>query len=156
MVILLAAAAPAGGEPGHAASGPNAAVGQDPRTTVWAGVYSEEQAGRGEQVYRRRCRKCHRSDLSGDGALQGDGSEVVPSLVGISFELRWDAATVADLFLTISRAMPWDAPGSVSPQQNIDVASYLLKMNGVPSGDAELPPETERLDQIRITVQPPG
>ncbi len=131
-------------------------AGREPALTVWEGVYNREQADRGEQVYRRRCRKCHRGDLSGDGALQGDGSEVVPSLVGISFELRWDAATVADLFLTVSRAMPWDAPGSVNPQQNIDVVSYLLKMNAIPAGNAELPAETGRLDQIRITAQPPG
>ena len=133
-----------------------AAADQPAALTVWSGVYNAEQADRGEQVYRRRCRKCHRGDLSGDGALQGDGSEVVPSLVGVSFEQRWDAATVADLFLTVSRAMPWDAPGSVSPQQNIDVVSYLLKRNGMPPGASELPAEARRLDRIRITAQPPG
>lgn len=124
--------------------------------TVWEGVYSAEQAARGGEVYRQRCRKCHRRDLSGDGALQGDGSEVVPSLVGFSFEQRWDGVTVADMFLTVSRAMPWDAPGTVSPQQNIDVVSYLLEMNGIPAGAAELPADTERLDRIGITAQPPG
>ena len=135
----------------------SAAGGADraPTVSVWSGVYSDEQAGRGEQIYRRRCRKCHRGDLSGDGALQGDGSEVVPSLVGVSFEQRWDAETVVDLFLTVSRAMPWDAPGTVGPQQNIDVVSYLLQMNGIPAGAAELPAEAGRLDRIRITAQPP-
>ena len=135
---------------------PRTSAAQAPETTVWTGAYTEEQATRGEQIYQRRCRKCHRNDLSGDGALQGDGSEVVPSLVGVSFELRWDTASVADLFLTVSRAMPWDAPGTVSPRENIDVVGYLLKMNGIPSGDAELPSETEQLDRIRITAQPPG
>ena len=52
--------------------------------------------------------------------------------------------------------MPWDAPGSVSPQQNIDVVSYLLKRNGMPPGASELPAEARRLDRIRITAQPPG
>ena len=47
-------------------------------TTVWRGVYTEEQAAHGEATYRRRCAKCHRTNLRGDGALQGDGSEVVP------------------------------------------------------------------------------
>ena len=76
--------------------------------------------------------------------------------MGVSFELRWDTASVADLFLTVSRAMPWDAPGTVSPQENIDVVGYLLKMNGIPSGATDLPTETEQLDRIRITAQPPG
>lgn len=156
LVSLVAVSWAVGGDPGHAVSGPSPRAVQDLATTVWAGVYSEEQAARGEQVYRRRCRKCHRRDLSGDGALQGDGSEVVPSLVGFSFEQRWDGVTVADMFLTVSRAMPWDAPGTVSPQQNIDVVSYLLEMNGIPAGAAELPADTERLDRIGITAQPPG
>ena len=125
-------------------------------TTVWAGVYSAEQARRGEQIYRRRCMKCHRDDLSGDGAFQGDGSEVVPTLVDVSFDIRWTELTVAELFLTISRAMPWDAPGTVKPQDNIDVVSYLLEMNGIPSGETELPPETDSLDRIRITAEPAG
>ena len=125
-------------------------AGRELALTVWEGVYSAEQAARGGEVYRQRCRKCHRRDLSGDGALQGDGSEVVPSLLGFSFEQRWDGATVADMFLTVSRAMPWDAPGTVSPQQNIDVVSYLLEMNGIPAGAAELPADTERLDRIGI------
>jgi hypothetical protein len=76
--------------------------------------------------------------------------------VGFSFEQRWDGATVAGMFLTVSRAMPWDAPGTVSPQQNIDVVSYLLKMNGIPAGAAELPADTERLDRIGVTAQPSG
>ena len=129
---------------------------QSPETSVWTGVYTEEQAIRGEQIYGRRCRKCHRRNLSGDGALQGDGSEVVPSLVGLSFEFRWDRATLADLFLTVSRAMPWDAPGTLSPQDNVDVVSYLLKMNGIPPGDSEAPTDTKQLGQIRVTTQPPG
>ena len=125
-------------------------------TTVWAGVYSAEQARRGERIYQRRCKKCHRDDLSGDGAFQGDGSEVVPILVDVSFDDRWTELTVAELFMTISRAMPWDAPGTVKPQDNIDVVSYLLKMNGIPSGQTDLPPEADALDRIRITPEPPG
>ena len=123
--------------------------------TVWGGAYTEEQATRGQATYRRRCAKCHRTDLSGDGAFQGEGSEVVPTLVDLSFYLRWNDRTVADLFLTISRAMPWDAPGTLNRQANIDVVSYLLKMNGIPPGETELPTETEKLAEILITAKPP-
>lgn len=125
-------------------------------TTVWRGVYTEEQAARGEATYRRRCAKCHRTNLRGDGALQGDGSEVVPSLLDLSFFLRWNERTIADMFLAISNAMPWDAPGTLRPQANIDVVSYVLKMNGIPSGETELPTETDKLAQILITLKPLG
>lgn len=132
----------------------NNAAAQEATTTVLQGVYTAEQATRGRKSYERRCEKCHRADLSGDGALQGDGSEVVPILVGQSFALRWDGLTIADLFLTISNAMPWDAPGTLDPQANIDVVSYLLEKNDIPSGKAELPADTEKLASILITAKP--
>jgi S-disulfanyl-L-cysteine oxidoreductase SoxD len=130
------------------------AVAQGTDTTVWQGVYTAEQAERGRKSYERRCEKCHRADLSGDGALQGDGSEVVPVLVGASFATRWNGLTVADLFLAISNAMPWDAPGTVSPEANIAIVSYLLEKNQIPSGEAALPADTEKLAKILITSKP--
>ena len=163
LVLVMAPGTMGTGDPGFATGATHAAqasaggpTAQRAETTVWERVYSEQQATRGQHVYQQRCLKCHRADLSGDGALQGEGSEVVPTLVGLSFDLRWYELTVADIFLTISRAMPWDAPGTVSPQDNIDVVSYLLKMNAIPSGETELPTETEQLDHIRVTAKPPS
>lgn len=122
--------------------------------TVWDGVYTTEQAIRGERIYERRCMKCHRSDLSGDGALQGQLGEIVPALVGESFAGRWNDMTVGDMFDTIGRTMPWDAPGTLIPQANVDVVSYLLKMNDIPAGESELVSDTEKLQQIAITAKP--
>jgi cytochrome c len=137
------------------ASATLAATGAQPATsTVWDGVYTEPQAARGERLYRQRCTKCHRNDLSGDGALQGQLGEIVPSLVGTSFSSRWTDETVGDMSLTIGRTMPWDAPGTLTRQANVDIVSYLLKMNGIPAGASELPIENEKLQQILITSKP--
>jgi len=136
------------------ACGTFAAGAQPVVTTVWDGVYTEEQATRGERTYRQRCTKCHRNDLSGDGALQGQLGEIVASLVGTSFSSRWNDMTVGDMSLTIGRTMPWDAPGTLTPQSNVDVVSYLLKMNGIPAGKSELPIETGKLQQILISAKP--
>ena len=84
------------------------------------------------------------------------GARSCPSLLDLSFFLRWNERTIADMFLAISNAMPWDAPGTLRPQANIDVVSYVLKMNGIPSGETELPTETDKLAQILITVKPLG
>ena len=127
--------------------------GQETRT-VWDGVYTAEQATRGERFYRQRCTKCHRNDLSGDGALQGQLGEIVPSLVGTSFSSRWTDMTVGDMSLTIGRTMPWDAPGTLTPQANVDIVSYLLKKNDIPAGTTELPVETGKLHEILITPKP--
>lgn len=136
------------------ACGVLAAGAQPAITTVWEGAYTDEQAVRGERIYRQRCMKCHRSDLSGDGALQGQFGEIAPSLVGESFSSRWRDVTVGEMSLTIGRTMPWDAPGSLTRQANADVVSYLLKMNGIPAGQSELPPEIEKLERILITRKP--
>jgi cytochrome c len=136
------------------ACGMFAAAAQPGVSTVWDGVYTPEQATRGERFYRQRCTKCHRNDLSGDGALQGQLGEIVPSLVGISFSSRWNDMTVGDMSLTIGRTMPWDAPGTLTRQANVDIVSYLLKMNDIPAGTTELPVETAKLHQILITPKP--
>src|SRR5438105_1062016 len=136
------------------ACGMFAAGAQPVVSTVWDGVYTEEQATRGERIYRQRCTKCHHNDLSGDGALQGQLGEIVPSLVGTSFSSRWNDMTVGDMSLTIGRSMPWDAPGTLTRQTNVDVVSYLLKMNDIPAGKSELSIETEKLQRILITAKP--
>ena len=126
---------------------------QDATQTVWDGVYTEEQAARGSVIYRQACRKCHFADLSGAGDPGATPGEVAPGLVGFSFSSRWNELTVAELFLAIARGMPSDRPGTLKPQATADVTSYVLKRNEFPAGNAELPPEPERLELILITNQ---
>jgi mono/diheme cytochrome c family protein len=49
--------------------------------TVWDGVFTAEQATRGEGAYERECATCHLADLLGDG--------IAPALVGAAFDFRW-------------------------------------------------------------------
>src|SRR5258708_27979977 len=44
--------------------------------SVWDGVYTEEQATRGEEIYRKECASCHGDTLAGGGGgapLNGGG-----------------------------------------------------------------------------------
>ena len=50
--------------------------------SVAAGVYSAEQAARGEQLYRAQCGDCH------GGMMEG---AIGPPLVGESFLANWSA-----------------------------------------------------------------
>jgi hypothetical protein len=68
-------------------AGASAQVG---KKTVWDGVYTSEQANRGEETYDARCTGCHRDDLSGGG----DGAAV---LRGADFFARWNDKTVGAL-----------------------------------------------------------
>src|SRR5450432_1976055 len=86
--------------------------------TAKEGVYTKEQAGRGQAVYREECAKCHAENLTG-----GDGS---PELTGPDFLKRWDGKTVGDLFEFVRKTMPTDDPGHLSMRQYSDLAAFLL------------------------------
>ena len=85
----------------------SAAVGAQEKT-VWDGVYTEEQAVRGETTYEQECATCHLADLLGDG--------IAPALTGAAFDFRWSDLSVGDMFVAIRATMPQGAPASLSPQ----------------------------------------
>ena len=114
---------------------------QAPRS-LWDGVYTQEQAKRGESAYVERCARCHGADLS-----SGDS---VPPLVGAQFLSTWNTKTVGDLFDRIRTTMPVDKPGSIGRQQGSDIVAYVLSVNKFPSGNTELGTQTELLKQIQF------
>ena len=119
-----------------------AAQGAAPTTrTVWAGVYTEEQAGRGKAVYDATCSSCHGPEL---GGLDG------PAQAGNDFLRNRLEDDLNSLYDKIHRRMPGDAPGSLSPRETVDVVSYLLRMNEFPAGAQELTPDERTLSAIRV------
>src|SRR5437870_47911 len=94
--------------------------------TVWDGVFSEAQALRGGPVYDEKCSGCHEKDLSGTG-MAGE-------LAGPAFRRNYDGMTVADLYSRIRETMPADGPNTLTPQQYIDIVSYILLKNDFPPG----------------------
>jgi hypothetical protein len=50
--------------------------------------------------------------------------------------------------------MPKNDPGSLAPEDVADVMAYLLKMNQMPVGSAELPPDADSLKKFRIETKP--
>lgn len=116
-------------------------------SSVWNGVYTEEQATRGEAAYLESCGGCHGAQL--------EGADMTPPLVGGVFGSNWNDLTVGDLFERIRITMPLDRPGKLTRQQTADVIALMLKANAWPSGQAELPTETAPLKQIKISSSKP-
>ncbi|HYR45030.1 MAG TPA: cytochrome c [Terriglobia bacterium] len=116
------------------------ALPQDTQRTVWDGVYTGEQAQRGEKVYVEACSNCHGRTL--------EGADMTPALTGGGFMSNWDGLTVGDLFDRIRISMPADRPGSLSRQEDVDVIAYILRFNQFPGGKEELPREVLALKQI--------
>jgi len=116
--------------------------------SAWTGVYTDAQADRGEREYGRTCSHCH--GLS----LEGDGSREIPALVLDSFMRHWRGRPVQALFDTLMRSMPADDRGSMTPRMTADMIAYLLRANGAPAGDAQLPSDREALAALLFDEKP--
>lgn len=110
--------------------------------SVWDGVYTSEQAQRGEALYTRQCARCHGAQLT--------GGEAAPPLAGGEFLANWNGLTVGDLFERVRVSMPADRPGQLTRDQNADILAHILRANQFPPGKSELVQQTEVLKQIRI------
>ena len=117
-------------------------------SSVSSGVYTDEQAKRGEAVANKLCTSCHGPELS--------GGEAGPALVGLEFIGNWNNLTVADFYDRVHATMPADAPGTLTPQQTSDVSAYVFKLNKYPAGATELPTDLAALKGIKIEGAQPG
>ena len=121
---------------------------QDATKTILEGVYTLDQARRGERIYRQQCSVCHRDNLLGNTV---DGG---PPLRGLPFTTRWQSLSLETLLATVEELMPVEAPGSLSRQEYVDVLTFVLWANDVPSGDTELPTGSAALQQIMMRFEP--
>jgi hypothetical protein len=112
--------------------GPAAAQGGSARSTL-DGVYTEEQAQRGEQLKLSLCDECHYDE---------DFTDILMT--------SWAEAPANALYEVISTQMPEDNPGSLAPGQYADVLAYIFKMNGMPPGSTALEPTDDALRNIII------
>jgi cytochrome c5 len=123
-----------------------AATSQDPPASqsVWDGVYTDDQARRGEAHYARSCESCHGADLSGNPV------DEIPALAWDAFLLHWNDKSIKDLYDAIKRSMPQDKPGSLNARAYVDVIAYVLQVNKFPSGARELGLNPDTLANIVI------
>lgn len=118
-----------------------------PKTT-WEGVFTEEQAKRGEKLFSEVCSACHADDLSGGG--------LAPPLVGSEFGSHWNDLDLAQLFDFVSQTMPQNNPGSLKPEEAADLLAFLLSKGTAPAGQSELPTQAEALKTIKYLSKKPG
>lgn len=106
------------------------------RKTVRDPVYTTAQAERGKQVYEANCVTCHLADLDGS-ANPTAGARGAP-LAGTRFVQDFGESKVSALFNKMKRDMPSGRPGTLTDQEYLDVATYVLQKNNFPAGTAEL------------------
>ena len=116
-------------------------------SSIWDGVYTDTQAGRGELGFSAHCASCHGANLGGTGEA--------PALAGPQFLSDFDGLSAGDLFDRIRTTMPQDNPGSLTRDQLADILAFLLKENGLPSGAKELDRRSEYLKAIGFSATKP-
>jgi mono/diheme cytochrome c family protein len=97
--------------------------------SVAAGVYSAAQVARVQALYKEQCASCHGEALEGT---------IGPPMAGDVFLAAWSGRSVAELVDKIHKTMPFNLPGSLSRQQSIDLAAYILQFSKFPAGQTEL------------------
>lgn len=110
------------------------------RKTVREAVYTEAQAERGKKVYETNCVTCHLPDL--DGSANPDAGARGAPLVGSRFVQDFGESKVSALFNKMKRDMPSGRPSTLTDQEYLDAASYVLQRNRFPAGATELTEET--------------
>ena len=97
-------------------------------------MFTDAQAARGKDIYVGTCRECH----------------TPASHTGVVFKNSWGGKLLSDLLAYMQEKMPKNNPGSLSGEEYADVTAYILMLNGLPSGDTELPSDPNAAKRIRI------
>jgi mono/diheme cytochrome c family protein len=92
-------------------------------------IYTAAQEESGARKFATYCAACHGAQLQG---LQG------PALKGPNFASVKSAFAVNDIFAIVSQNMPASAPGSLKPDDYVDIMAFLLNQNGYPAGSTAL------------------
>src|SRR5438046_4141863 len=109
---------------------------------IWDGVYTSAQAARGKAPFERSCARCHNIELA--------GSQRGPALKGGAFWSKYENDNLATLYMFIRDNMPQDGPSLVTDELKADVLAYIMSMNGMPAGSAELKADVRALEDIKV------
>lgn len=93
--------------------------------------FTAEQARAGQPVFQANCATCHGADLS--------GGPYAPPLAGRGFADGWSKRSVRDLIESI-RTMPPTNPRMFDDDARLNLAAYILQVNGMAAGPARLMP----------------
>lgn len=114
------------------------AAAQTAARTTKSGVYSREQAIRGQDVFLGMCKNCHTTEF-----------HTTPA-----FTTKWNGKALSELLQYLRDQMPKNEPGSLTAEEYADVLAYLLRLNRMPAGDADLPADADAVKTIRIDLKP--
>ena len=99
-------------------------------------AYTAQQSNQGKAAYESKCASCHGSSL--------DNGEFGPPLKGEDFLSRWGGKRVDELYNYISDRMPTNQPGSLTPDEYLNIVAYMLSQSRIPAGSQALTAEAQK------------
>ena len=121
--------------------------------SIRGGVFTAEQARRGQIAYTGPCDRCHGYLL--DGAPDDPDMLPAPPVAGPKFLRKWNGRSLAALFEYLRLTMPANNPGYLGDAEVADIVAYMLEASGLPAGPAPLPPDAAALADVVIVSQAP-
>ena len=110
------------------------------QTALVSPTFTAGQAASGRALYDQQCASCHGSSL--------DNGEFGPPLSGEEFLQSWGNRPLSEVFDLVINTMPLAAPGSLSPEQAVNLLAYVLQRNAVAISDRPLPSSAEGLGRM--------
>ena len=113
---------------------------------TWSGIYTKDQAAKGEMLYIDQCASCHGPDGAGADA---------PTVAGGEFASNWDGLNVGQLFDRVRDTMPQDDPQTLSREDTAALLAFMFVKNGFPPGEVPLPGDGDSLFRIKYLANKP-
>jgi quinoprotein glucose dehydrogenase len=117
-------------------------------SSIRDGVFTAEQARRGQAAYTGPCDRCHGFKL--DGAPDDPDMLPAPPVAGPKFLRKWNGRTLAALVEYLRATMPANNPGYLTDAELVDIVAYMLSSSGLPAGAEPLQAERDALASVVI------
>ena len=111
------------------------------------GLYTADQAHRGETTYKAQCTSCHGEALDGVGPY--------PPLSGNDFLTKYAGQPSLNLYNMIQKLMPATSPGTLTRPQAADLLAYILSFNKFPAGKTEFPTDEDAIKKLTLPKAAP-
>lgn len=131
------------------------AAGDMPQVTqrsIWDGVYTRDQARRGQELARAACGMCHGTRMN--GVPDDNDMRAGPPLARAYFLREWEGRSLGTLFTYSKWTMPQANPGFLPDEDYAAIIAFTLSLTDVPPGRQELPADAVTLGHIMIGPRP--
>ncbi len=126
-----------------------------PVTARLDAYYTPSQALRGKAAFNRNCLYCHGVDPA--RSTPADLKFALPSTFAGHFLERIvnDKRVYPNVYVLYSKlqSMPATDTASVSAQARVDIAAYILQLNGYPAGPTEIPTQPEAMKLMNLNEE---